>query len=213
MTSPAVVSIRIGGREYDKPYDPSCPVCASPVLLQVDSFLSYGWTYERIRDYMASMRPAGVRVASVAALRRHVAHLAAPHAETRRQLEEDVAARDSSMDGGSSPVEIADLARLTVQRAYEGLQDGDDSLMRHAVAVTRLRREIDKDEQARQTQGTIEQWQSAMTEVLWIARKHLGGHWAAFAADIRSSEKLRAIMPPRREEADDADAESADRSV
>lgn len=210
--SPAVVSIRIGNREYAKPYDGSCPVCTSPVLLQVDTFLSYGWTYERIRDYMGSMRSAGVRVASVPALRHHVSHLAAPHAEARRQLEEDAAARGTGLDSGSSPVEAADLARLTLQRAYEGLADGDAEVsVRDAVMILRLKREIDRDEQARAAQGSVEQWQAAMTELLWVARKHLGSHWAAFAADVRGSETLRAIMP-RREEAADGDAESADRA-
>jgi hypothetical protein len=212
MTRPATVTIRIGAREYDKPYDPACPVCTCPVLLQVDTFLSYGWTYERIRDYMASMRVAGVRVASVAALKRHVAHLAAPHAEARRQLEEDAAARGTDTDSGSSPVDPADLARLTLQRAYAALADGSEDAgaqVRDAVAVLRLQREIDKDAQARQMQGTVEQWQRALQEVLWLARKHMGPNWAAFAADIRGNETLLAIMPRREEAADDA-AQAAD---
>ncbi len=209
MASPATVSIRIGTREYDKPYDSSCPVCTSPVLLQVDTYLSYGWTYERIRDYMGSMRSAGVRVASVSALRRHISHLAAPHAEARRQLEEDAAARGMSLDGGSSPVDPADLARLALQRAYQALQDGSaETSVRDAVAILRLKREIDKDENARQAQGTVEEWQRAMQELLWLCRKHLGPKWAAFAADVRGSDTLLALMP-RREEAADGDAEQS----
>jgi hypothetical protein len=205
----ATVAIRIGQREYDKPYDRTCPVCTSPVLLQVDTFLSYGWTYERIRDYMASMRPAGVKVAPVAALRRHVGHLAAPHAEARRQLEEDVTARGQALDGGSSPVDPADLARLTLQRAYQALADGADTNIRDAVAILRLQREYDRDAQARQAQGSVEQWQAAVTELLWICRKHLGPNWAAFVADVRESDTLRAIMP-RREEAAGDDTQAAD---
>jgi hypothetical protein len=210
-TSPATVAIRICAREYDKPYDPACPVCISPVLLQVDTLLSYGWTYERVRDYMGSMRPAGVRVASAKALHAHVAHLAAPHAEARRQLEEDVSARGASMDGGSSPVSAADLTRLTLQKAYQNLQDGgSEASVRDAATMLKLIRDLERDDQARQLQGSIEQWQAAMTELLWIARKHLGTHWAAFAADVRSSETLKAIMPRREEAADDAEPASAD---
>lgn len=210
MINQSTVAIRVGDREYDKPYDPACPVCASPVMLQVDTLLSYGWTYERIRDYMGSMRPAGVRVASVSALRRHIAHLAAPHAEARRQLEEDAAARGMSTDSGSSPVSTADLARLTLQKAYQNLQDnGSEASVRDAALMLKLQREIDRDEQARQAQGDVEQWRRAVQELLWLCRKHLGPNWAAFAADVRGNETLLALMPRREETADD-DAAAAD---
>ena len=210
MTDGRTIRIRIGDREHDKPWHPSCPACTSPVLLQLDTLLSYGWTYARISDYTRSMKPAGVRVISAGALRAHVPHLAAPHLEARRQLEEDVTARGASVDEGSSPVAPADLARLAVRRAYQALQDGGEANIRDAVAILRLQLEIDRHEVARQLAGSAEQWQAATRELLWIARKHLGTRWPDFVADLRSSETLRAIMPPGREEVPGDGAEAAD---
>jgi sugar phosphate isomerase/epimerase len=205
------IRIRIGAREHDKPYDPACPVCTSPVLLQVDTLLSYGWTYKRVQEYMRSMRPAGVRQVSVGALRGHVAHLAAPHAQARVQLEEAVAARGASALDGSPPVTPADLATLALQRAYETLADGGgETSVRDAVTILKLQRDIERDEAGRELAGTVEQWQAAVRELLWIARKHLGVHWADFAADVRGSEALRSIMPPPREEPAGDSAATAD---
>jgi hypothetical protein len=211
MTS-GTVRIRIGAREHDKPYDPACPVCTCPVLLQVDTLLSYGWTYARVQEYMRSMRLAGVRVASAGALRGHVAHLAAPHRQARQQLEEAVTARGASVSDGSPPVTPADLASLTLQRAYESLADGgSETSVRDAVTILKLQREIERDEAGRELAGTVEAWQKALQEVLWIARRHLGTRWAEFVADVRSNETLLALMPPPREEAaGDGSAATAD---
>lgn len=209
--SEGTIRIRIGAREHDKPYDPACPVCTSPVLLQVDTLLSYGWTYRRVQEYMRSMRPAGVRAASVGALRGHVAHLAVPHLQARQQLEEAAGARGASVIDGSPPVTPADLATLTLQRAYESLQDGgSETSVRDAVTILKLQREIERDEAGRELRGSIEAWQQVTRELLWLARKHLGARWPEFIADVRSSETLRAIMPPAREEpAGDGDTASA----
>lgn len=207
----ATIRIRIGGRDYDKPYDLACPVCTCPVLLQVDTLLSYGWTYKRVQEYVASMRPAGVRRIAVGALRGHVAHLAIPHLAARRQLEEAAGARSVSVTDGSPPVTPADLASLTLQRAYESLADGgSETSVRDAVTILKLQREIERDEAGRELAGSIEQWQQVTRELLWLCRKHLGPRWAEFVDDVRSSETLRSIMPPAREEATgDGDTVSA----
>jgi hypothetical protein len=205
------IRIRIGPREYDKPYDPACPVCTSPVLLQVDTLLSYGWTYKRVQEYIRSMRPAGVRQIALGALRGHVAHLAAPHLQARQQLEETAVAHGVSVTEGSPPVTPAALAALTLQRAYETLADGSsETSVRDAVTILKLQREIERDEAGQELRGNIEAWQQVTRELLWLARKHLGTRWPEFIADVRSSETLRAIMPPAREEpAGDGDTASA----
>jgi hypothetical protein len=206
---PGRVRIRVGNHEYDKPYDPECPACACPVLAQLDMLLSYGWTYERVLGYLRQLRIPGMSRLTPEVLAAHIGHLAPPHAEARRQLEADATARGVSVDDGQTPVVLADMARLTLQRAYEAVQEGDNSMVRDAVALLRLQRDIEKDERGLAVQGTIEQWQAATREILWIARKHLGPNWAAFVADLRGSDSLRAIMPTREEEPDD-DAEAAD---
>jgi hypothetical protein len=207
---PGRVRIRVGNHEYDKPYDPACPACTCPVLTQLDMLLSYGWTYERVLGYLRNLRIPGLAQVTPEILAAHVGHLAPPHAESRRQLEADAAARGASVAEGEVPVVLADMARLTLQRAYEAVQDGDNSMIRDAVALLRLQRDIEKDERGLVVQGTIEQWQAAVRELLWIARKHLGPNWAAFVTDLRGSDALKAIMPPPGEEDARVGATAAD---
>jgi hypothetical protein len=70
--------------------------------------------------------------------------------------------------------------------------------VRDAAALLRLQREIDR-EAAGQAAGTTAQWQAALREVLWVARRHLGEHWKPFVADIRANQHLAAMWgPPRR---------------
>ena len=94
---------------------------------------------------------------------------------------------------------VDDLVRLALRRAYERALDGEAEVtLRDAAALLRLRREIDR-EAAGQAAGTTAQWQAAMREVLWAARRHLGEHWEPFVADIRANQQLAAMWgPPRR---------------
>jgi hypothetical protein len=214
MTSaPRVIRIRVGAREYDKPYYQDCPACVSPVLTQLDTLLAYGWSYERVLGYLRNLRVPGLARVTPEALAAHVEHLAPPHAESRRQLEADAAARGTPLADGPVPVVLADAAKLATQQMYAAMQDGDSSMIRDTVALLRLQRDVEKDARGAELAGTAEQWQAAVREMLWVARKHLGPHWAAFVADLRASEVLRAIMPPSREEAADDGAETADRAL
>jgi hypothetical protein len=211
MTEPQRrVRVRVGNREYDKPYDPDCPACTSPMMLQLDLLLSYAWSHERILGHLRAMHLPGLAALTGQAMDAHVDHLAPPHADARRSLEADRAARGET---GETQVTLPDMARLTMQRAWEAMQDGDNSLVRDAVALLRLQRDLAKDEQAQAAAGSVEQWQAAVRELLWIARKHLGPNWAAFLADLRTSEALRSISPAREEDADGDDPEAADRAV
>lgn len=209
MNDPSVIAISIGGAEYEKPHDRSCPVCMSPLLLTVDTLLSYGWTYERIRGYMRSHNAIA---ASAAELQAHVAHLAAPHAEARRQLEEAVAGRGQSMADGSVPVNPADLAQLALNRAYQGIQSGTEVSVRDAAGILKLAREIARDQADTAAAASAAQWEAALRELLWIARRHLGPSWRAFMNDLRGSETLLAIMPPDTD-GGEAGARPADRAV
>jgi hypothetical protein len=212
---PRSIRIRVGAREYDKPYHPDCPACFSPVLTQVDMLLAYGWPYERVLGYLRNLRLPGLAAVTAEVLAAHVDHLAPPHAESRRQLEAAAAARGAPMTDGPVPVVLADAAQLALQQAYAAMQDGDSSLIRDAVSLLRLQRDVERDERGIAVAGTVEQWQVAMREMLWIARKHLGANWAAFVRDLQSSEVLRAVMPPGREEAegDDSAGAAGDRAL
>lgn len=62
-------------------------------------------------------------------------------------------------------------------RADERILYGEAEVtVRDAAALLRLQREIDR-EAACQAAGTTAQWQAALREVLWVARRHLGEHW------------------------------------
>jgi hypothetical protein len=201
MADPRMIRIRVGATEYDKPYYEDCPACASPVLTQLDTLLAYGWSYERVLAHLRNLRVPGLARITPEALAAHVDHLAPPHAASRRQLEADAAARGTPLDDGPVQVVLADAAKLATQQMYAAMQDGDNSLVRDTVALLRLQRDLEKDARGADLAGSAEQWQAALRETLWVARKHLGPRWAAFVADLKSSEVLRAIMPPEREEA------------
>ena len=70
--------------------------------------------------------------------------------------------------------------------------------LRDAAALLRLQREIDR-EAAGQAAGTTAQWEVTLREALWAARRHLGGHWEPFVADIRANQQLAAMWGPARQ--------------
>jgi hypothetical protein len=48
----------IGGREYDKPWDPACGACRSPWLPHIDSALAEGYSLRQVSKLLAGRRPA-----------------------------------------------------------------------------------------------------------------------------------------------------------
>ncbi|MGH7869865.1 MAG: hypothetical protein ACREP9_20085, partial [Candidatus Dormibacteraceae bacterium] len=123
---------------------------------------------------------------TVPELRAHIDHLAAPHHQGRLDYEESTAGRD-----GSGSPDLSALLRLTLQRAYERVTDGSQEVgVRDAVALLKIKRELERDAAEEGQQATAEQWQAALTRLLWIARRHLGKNWAAFATDVRSDEMI-----------------------
>ena len=56
---------------------------------------------------------------------------------------------------------------------------------RDAVALLRLAHETGHGDAAR--------WEATLSEVLWLARRHLGEGWESFAADLRASQGLQAL--------------------
>ena len=38
-------------------------------------------------------------------------------------------------------------------------------------------------------------WSASVSDLLWLARRHLGSNWAAFAADVRADPLLLAMWP------------------
>jgi hypothetical protein len=201
--------IVIGGREFEKPYHEGCAACTSRMTLQIDHYLSYGWGFRRIRDYLSALY---ADPPSAEALRAHVSHLAAPHYQARMAFEERVSARGGNAED-PPPLDAADLARVTLEKAYQRVIDGEAEIgVRDAVAILRIKREIERDQAAAESATSAEQWQAAMIRLLWIVRKHVGKGWAAFAADVRADEEIALATgglmaePPERKEVSGAPA-------
>jgi hypothetical protein len=160
----------------------------------------------RVQDHEPE-RCCGVVRSSLAVTRpgRALPHLAPPPTGTRCPpwIGVSVASRPPSPPGRLATPSAADLVRLAVQRAYQRVLDGEAEVsLRDAAALLRLQREIDR-EAAGQAAGTTAQWEATLREVLWAARRHLGDHWAPFAADIRANQHLAAMWgpPPKRDRA------------
>ena len=97
---------------------------------------------------------------------------------------------------GQLPVPgIVDLTSLALRRAFERLESGGAVSLHDVAGLLRLQREIER-EAARQDTGSVDQWRATLTEVLWLARRHLGDGWAAFAADVHASGDLAAMWGP-----------------
>ena len=90
---------------------------------------------------------------------------------------------------------VDDLARLAAQRLWERLEAGTLAVnIRDLVALMRLAAEFEQD--ARRPDP---RWEATLAELLWLARRHLGSNWEAFAADVRANQQLAAMWgPPRR---------------
>ena len=91
---------------------------------------------------------------------------------------------------------FADLASLALQRAFERLEPGALAVSVHnVVALLRLQRDIERDA-ACQDAGSAIRWQAKLSEVLWLARRHLGDGWEQFAADLRARGDLSFLWGP-----------------
>ena len=169
----------------------------------------YVYAYQRcgqVQDHEPE-RCCGVVRSSLAVTRpgRTLSHLALPPLGRRcpAWIGINVASRPPSPPGRLATPSAADLARLTLQRAYERVLDGEAEVtLRDAAALLRLQREIDR-ETAGQAAGTIAQWEATLREVLWAARSHLGDRWEPFVADIRANQHLAAMWGPPHKRAGD----------
>ena len=97
---------------------------------------------------------------------------------------------------GQLPVPgVADLASLALRRAFERVESGGAVSLHDVVALLRLQREIEHDAAGKDV-GTDARWQATLSEVLWLARRHLGDGWKPFAADLRASGAISFLWGP-----------------
>jgi hypothetical protein len=179
----------IGGREYDKPWDPSCGACRSPWLAQIDAALAEGYSLRQLRKFMAGYRPA---IPNEQILRAHIAHLADPHRKARLAFEEAAEARGD--DTTSSPAQLSDALQAIVRTGVENLTHGDLEIQaRDMLAAMKLLVQLEAQRNGEGVEAPA--WQAAFMEFFEIVRKHMNpGQWKAFTADVYASPAIRAVL-------------------
>lgn len=179
----------IGGREYDKPWDPTCGACRSPWLVTIDSALAEGYSLAGVRRLLAGRRPA---VPNDTILRAHIDHLAEPHRRARLAFEEAAEARGDNTATASARMDdaLAAIVRQgTKQLAHGELEVG----AREMLAAMKLQAQL---ERAREGEGVeASAWQAAFMSFFEIVRKHLGYEaWKAFVEEVYASPEIRAVL-------------------
>lgn len=181
-TSPTI-SIRIGDRDYDKPYDPGCRACTSPWALQIDHWLAAGYPAAWIQQQLAQRRSK----LPVPVLTGHVPHLAPPHLADRERL------APGGKEGDGPAASLGAVNSVLIRRAFEALVNGDESMAelapRDLLQALKLQLQIDREEEAR-ARGTAEEWQQAFAEFFSIARAHLGEAFGPFLRDVYASQAI-----------------------
>ena len=179
----------IGGRAYDKPWDPICGACRSPWMEQIDSMLAEGHALRTIRKLLASLRPA---VPNEQILRAHIDHLAEPHRRARIAFEEAAAARgdDTSVTGAALQDALSAVIRVGVEQLAQGSLDIGT---RDVLSAMKLQVQL---ERLRPSEGMeASQWQAVFMEFFEIVRRHLSpAQWQAFTTDVYASPTIRAAL-------------------
>jgi hypothetical protein len=179
----------IGGREYRKPWDPSCGACRSPWLGSIDSCLAEGYSMRSIRKLLAGLKPA---VPNEVILRAHIAHLAEPHRKQRLSFEERAEARGDSTDVTSARLDDA-LAAI-IGRGSELLAHGELEVgAREMLAAMKLQLQLERERDGEGVEASA--WQAAFMSFFEIVRRHLSPpQWKAFTADVYASPEIRAVL-------------------
>jgi hypothetical protein len=177
--------VLIEGREWPKPWDPTCPVCISPWLVSIDEMLAEGYTFSGIRAVLRGRKPGPPSADAI--YRAHIEHLAEPHRKTRAGLEQ------GEGDEPASLVDIAAATRAVVSRGFAALASGRMEVSsKDLIAALRLQSQLEREEAGGMDSG---RWQAAFVEFLTLARQHMPpGNWQAFVAAAQDSPAIRLIL-------------------
>jgi DNA-binding transcriptional MerR regulator len=177
------INVRIGSRDYEKPFDPACPACQSPWMLQIDHWLAAGYSVQDIGEQLKARRAPKL---SAQQLKAHVPHLAGPHRVDRERF-----ARGGEPDGSS----LTDVAANIVRRGFEDMVSGSPAMELNGRDLIRaVKLMSDLEARGREDGGSADEWRAAFTEFFEIARQHVPADaWAAFLADIYSSQSIATV--------------------
>jgi hypothetical protein len=186
MNDIEVRTVSIGGREYDKPFDPGCACCRSPWLIQIDDMLSQGYSTAAIRQLLKGRRPACPHPEII---RDHTEHLAAPHLQMRMQLE---SRKNGTED--LSLVKVPDAAQAMIQAGYARLASGEiEVTAKDLLKAMSLQLQIDKAAQQNSIDASV--WQAALMELVELVQGYLSPpQWRSFVEDAYASPRMRTII-------------------
>lgn len=179
----------IGGKEYDKPWDPACGACRSPWLSSIDSMLAEGYSLRHLRKVLAGLHPA---VPNEAILRVHIAHLAEPHRRQRIAFEE--AASQRGEDTTTTSAALGDVLKAIIAQGGIQLASGELEVgARDVLRAMQLQVQLERAQAGEGVEATA--WQAAFMSFFEIVRSHLDARqWKAFVADVYASPEIRAVM-------------------
>jgi hypothetical protein len=163
-----MIPVRIGGQDHLKPWDPACPACQSPWLLEIDELLAAGHSCEAITRLLAGRRPPPPEPGGLAP---HVIHLAVPHRDSRLHLEDAAAARGE--EHGLSLVRDPDVLDAIIRRGYERMTAGTENpaVMRETLQAMRLR--LDMQRAALEETADASEWEEAFLAFFELARRYI----------------------------------------
>lgn len=192
---PATRRVVIGGREYDKPWDPFCGACRSPWLIDIDSALAEGYSLRQIMRLLAGRRPA---VPNETILRSHIQHLAKPHLEARLAFEEAASARGD--DTVSASARMEDALAAMIRQGNQALVHGDmDIGAKDMIAAMRLHVQLERAQAGEGVEASA--WQAAYMEFFEIVRRYLTSEqWRLFVTDVYASPAIRAVLADQERE-------------
>lgn len=179
----------IGGREHEKPWDPSCGACRSPWMQSIDACLAEGYSIRNIHKLLAGRRPA---VPNEVILRAHIEHLAEPHRKARLAFEEAAEARgdDTTVTSARTDDALAQVIRLGNELLAHGELEVSTKDM---LAAIKLQAQLARERDGEGVEASA--WQGAFMSFFEIVRRYLThDQWKAFVDDVYASPEIRAVL-------------------
>jgi hypothetical protein len=197
----SMVRVRIGNREYDAAYVPTCHTCTHPARMWIEEQVLTGWSFRAISARISEVEVEGIDgqstslpAVSFGAIR---AHFQSGHmplgVEALRQLSEKRAKELGSTyeEAAGRFVDHVVLAEAVIARTHERLVLGDiEPEVKDGLAAAKFLAE----QAAAPGDADTAAWSTAMTRYFETARQMMDDRtWNQFAAALASDPILRRL--------------------